>query len=51
MKNNYTQNIYYDQFVPHREHNICCDEENQFPTAVFAHGCSQCYTQYTGNPF
>jgi len=46
MKNNYTHNL-YDQFVPHREHQICCDEKNHFPTAVFAHCCSLCCKKHT----
>jgi len=47
MKNNYTHNFYYDKFVPHREHHICCDEKNHLPTAVFAHGRSLCCKQHT----
>jgi hypothetical protein len=56
MKNNFiknTPNLYYDQFVHHRKHHICCDEK---------HFCrQQCLhmavvnvtnsTEYTGNPF
>ena len=47
MKNNYTQNLQYDQFVPHRERHICCDEKNHLPTEVFAHGCSLCCKLHT----
>jgi hypothetical protein len=40
MKNNHTktrQNLQYIQSVPHREHNICCDEKYQLATAVLVH--------------
>ena len=50
MKSNCTktkQNLYYDQFIPHREQQSCSDEKDHLATVVLVRGWSLHCEQHT----